>query len=166
MIAAQTHRGGRLRPVAAGAAAVVVAAGCGSSHAASTSRRSDIVPPPQTVRHVGGGTLGTQTSLGGVSVPFNPTYFLLTNFWTARRKPFFIEVYAGALMSQRHRGALIVNWTNPHVGLPTKYSGVYRAPRPAGPLTLANVRGNRVYFRYVGGSGTFDLKSRRFVLRR
>ena len=43
-----------------------------------------------------------------------------------------------ALMSQRHRGALIVNWTNPHVGLPTKYSGVYRAPRPAGPLTLAN----------------------------
>ena len=106
------------------------------------------------------------TSLGGVSVPFNPTYFLLTNFWTARRKPFFIEVYAGALMSQRHRGALIVNWTNPHVGLPTKYSGVYRAPRPAGPLTLANVRGNRVYFRYVGGSGTFDLKSRRFVLRR
>jgi hypothetical protein len=125
----------------------------------------DIVPPPQTVRHVGDGVLGTQHSLGGVSVPLNPTDFRLTNFWTGHRTKYFVEVYAGNLVARPPRGALVVHWTNPNVGLPTKASGVYSAPRPVGPLTLANVRGNLVYFRYVGGAGRFNLASRRFALR-
>jgi hypothetical protein len=155
--------GGRL--FVAAAVAAFAAAGCGASHATTTRAGGDIVPPPQTVRHVGGGVLGTQHSLGGVSVPLNPTYFRLTNFWTGHRKKYFVEVYAGNLVARPHRGALVVHWTNPNVGLPTKASGVYFAPRPAGPLTLTNVRGNLVYFRYVGGAGTFDLASRRFALR-
>ena len=100
-----------------------------------------------------------------MSVPLNPTYFRLTNFWTGHRKKYFVEVYAGSLVARPHSGALVVHWTNPNVGLPTNASKVYFAPRPVGPLTLANVRGNLVYFRYVGGAGRFNLASRQFALR-
>jgi hypothetical protein len=124
-----------------------------------------VVPPPPGVRHVGGGALGTQTSLGGVPVPFNPTYFQVTNLWGTQRRGIYIEVYAGAPAQHPNRGALIVNWTNPKIGLPAAKSGLYMAPAAAGPLTLTNVQGNRIYFRFVGGNGTFNLTKRRFHIR-
>jgi hypothetical protein len=153
------------------------AAGCGASGVAprTTAPRTetsapgerlprDVVPPRAGVRHVGGGELGTQTSLGGVPVPFSHYYFHVTNLWGARRRGIYIEVYAGAPAAKPHRGGLIVNWTNPKVGVPTPHSGLYLAPASVGPLTLVDVRGNRIYFVFVGGRGTFSLKSRTFSI--
>jgi hypothetical protein len=152
---------------------LVTAAGCGgrapqphsiSKASTSTTSPAAVVPPPPGVRHVGGGELGTQTSLGGVPVPFSHDYFHVTNLWGTQRSGIYIEVYAGAPAAQPRRGGLIVNWTNPKVGLPERRSGLYLAPAHVGPLTLVDVRGNRIYFVYVGGRGTFDLMTRKFML--
>ena len=145
-------------------------AGCGGTapqtHTSSTASTSSaaVIPPPRGVRHVGGGELGTQTSLGGVPVPFSHDYFHVTNLWGARRRGIYIEVYAGAPAAHPRRGGLIVNWTNPKVGLPERKSGLYLAPVSVGPLMLVDVRGNRIVFVFVGGRGTFDLASRKFAI--
>jgi hypothetical protein len=162
----------------AGAAAVALAvaaaaAGCGGAQDGAAAPATTtvparagakIVPPPPGVKHVGGGELGTQTSLGGVPVPFSPELFRLVNLWGAKRSGIYIEVYAGAPGNRPARGGLIVNWTNPKTGQPSKHSGLYLAPRGVGPLTLEDVRGDRVYFAFVGGGGTFDLGTRRFAV--
>jgi hypothetical protein len=113
----------------------------------------------------GGGVLGTQTSLGGVPVSVPHALFHVTNLWLAKRRGLYIDVYAGSLATDERRGALSVTWTDPRVGLPQRRSGIYKAPERVGPLTLTRVAGDRVYFRYRGGSGWFDLRARRFTLR-
>jgi hypothetical protein len=125
-----------------------------------------IVSPSNRVLHVGGGLLGTQGSLGGEPVPFSHEYFHVTNLWGAKRHGIYVDVYAGAPAATPGRGGLLVDWTDPNVGLPMKKSGIYTAPRDAGPLTLTNVRGNEVFFAFVGGRGSFDLRTRRFAIGR
>ncbi len=170
-LSAESARGfGRRRSAGALAAAAVALAGCGASHERLVTTARSVTPiptvPPPPPREVAGGDLGTQTSLGGVAVPINRTYFHLTNMWLAKRNGIYIDVYAGASARTPRRGALIVNWTNPNIGLPSRNSGLYVAPPPAGPLTLTDVRADLLYFRYVGGGGTFDLRTRRFALGR
>jgi hypothetical protein len=145
---------------AAACALVAAAAACGGSN-------QKAAPPATTTNADAGfespeGRLGTQTSLGGVPVPFPPSVFHVTNMWLAKRNGVYVNVYAGSLPRDRRQGALYVIWTDPSVGLPSKQSGIYRTPRKVGALTLTAVRNSRVSFRYPGGRGTFDLQTRRF----
>jgi hypothetical protein len=146
-----------------------LAVGCAGSdrHALAGSRHSHtrVSDRAAGTSCADGGRLGTQSSLGGKPVPFNPTIFHLTNMWLATRNGIYIDVYAGALVAAPQRGALIVWWTNPRVGTPIKQSGIYAPAKPIGLITLRCVRGSHLFFTAAHGRGSFDLRSRRFVLR-
>jgi hypothetical protein len=146
-----------------------VAVGCAGSgrHAIAGKRQSHtrVGTPSAGTSCADGGRLGTQRSLGGKPVPFNSTIFHLTNMWLAKRQGIYIDVYAGALVAAPRRGALIVWWTNPRIGTPIKKSGIYAPAKPIGLITLRCVRGSHLFFTAAHGRGSFDLRSRRFVLR-
>jgi hypothetical protein len=150
---------------------LAAAAACGILAAAAACGGSahEQAPPTTTANADAGfespqGRLGTQSSLGGVPVPFPPSVFHVTNMWLAKRNGIYVNVYAGSLPRDRRQGALYVTWTDPGVGLPSKASGIYRTPRKVGALTLTTVQKSLVSFRYPGGHGTFDLHTRRFSL--
>jgi hypothetical protein len=145
----------RLQPAAAAALALVVA-GCGGAPA-RVARRPCLRD----------GRLGTQASLGGKPVPgfLNPTLFHLTNMWLVKRNGVYIDVYAGAPVAAPRRGVLVVEWTDPRVGLPDdRRSGEFAVGKDTGPLSLTGVCGNLLSFRYRRGVGVFDLATRRFRL--
>jgi hypothetical protein len=147
-----------------------LAVGCAgpNRHAMARSRHSHTragIPSAAGASCTEGGRLGTQSSLGGKPVPFNPTVFHLTNMWLAKRNGIYIDVYAGALVAAPRRGMLIVWWTNPRVGTPMKKSGSYAPAKRIGLITLRCVRLPHVFFTAAHGRGSFDLRSRRFVLR-
>src|SRR5712691_1738520 len=145
------------RCLAAGAIPVlaVALAGCGGGERARTTT---------AIRQTG--RIGTQESLGGVPVPFAHQEFHVTNMYLGTRGKYSIDVYAGYPPYAPKRGQLRVTWIDNTIGTPDpRRSGTFAPQPPRGALWLSAVKDDVVSFRYLGGTGTFDLKTHEFKLR-
>jgi hypothetical protein len=102
---------------------------------------------------------------GGVPVPFPAQVLTCTTLWEDLQGTSRLAVYAGSRPSDPQQGVLIVLKGNVTTGEDQAGGGEFDTPRRVGALTLRSVRGNTVFFTFPGGGGTFDLITRRFVLR-
>lgn len=118
--------------------------------------------PPQPPGRAG--EIGTQSSLGGVPVPFSSAQFTLTNMWQDLRGTTYYSVYAGSVPSNPDVGALDISLVDGDTGEPETGSGTFDAPGATGALSLTAVHGDIVSFSFSGGTGTFDLRSDTFKI--
>jgi len=92
-----------------------------------------------------------------------PSIYQVTTLWSDARNNRHLIIYAGFVRDDPTQGMIYVLDFNECTG-EDRSPGELLTPTKVGALTLTGVRGDLVSFSYPGGSGTFNLGSRRFTM--